>query len=308
VATRSLDVVVPHAAQQELMLATALVQSELGRTDTARAAIDELRSAHVGTYHSLRAMGEVEVALTLVVDDRLADAAVVLEQLGDMSSFALLGPRVHDAVDRAWTELHLAAGELVEARRAAKRMRAGFWTDVTRAKVYLIEDEWQTAAEILDSLTATSPRQQVTLMLLRAQAHDDTGFAPHLDLIEQALSIAAVEGMMQTVVNAVRVDRDMLEPASAVASDEWMSTIRQRLARRGAGAPGRIADVYEQPTERERVVARYLPSRLTVPEIADAMGVTPNTLKSHMKSLYRKLDVTSREEAVTKSRRLGLIA
>jgi LuxR family maltose regulon positive regulatory protein len=187
-------------------------------------------------------------------------------------------------------------------------MRAGFWTDVTRAKVYLIEDEWQTAAEILDSLTATSPRQQVTLMLLRAQAHDDTGFAPHLDLIEQALSIAAVEGMMQTVVNAVRVDRDMLEPASAVASDEWMSTIRQRLARRGAGAPGRIADVYEQPTERERVVARYLPSRLTVPEIADAMGVTPNTLKSHMKSLYRKLDVTSREEAVTKSRRLGLIA
>ena len=49
----------------------------------------------------------------------------------------------------------------------------------------------------------------------------------------------------------------------------------------------------EQPTERERTVARYLASRLTVPEIARELGISPNTMKTHASALYRKLGVTT---------------
>ena len=52
---------------------------------------------------------------------------------------------------------------------------------------------------------------------------------------------------------------------------------------------------------------RLLASRRTTTEIAGALSVSANTLKSHMKSIYRKLDVSSRADAVREGRALGLI-
>ena len=54
-------------------------------------------------------------------------------------------------------------------------------------------------------------------------------------------------------------------------------------------------------------MSRFLASRLTVPEIAHELGVTSNTLKTHVKGLYRKLGVTSRDDAVKEARRLGIL-
>jgi LuxR family maltose regulon positive regulatory protein len=272
-----------------------------------RTAIDELRSTPLVTYHSLRAIAEVELALSLVNDDRFADAAEVLEELALAHPQVSLGPRVHDAIDRVWTELHLGTGDIAAAHQAAGRMRVGFWRDATLAKVVLVEGHTKAAADILGCLTATSPRQQVTLLLLHAMSLADND-QHRLPMLETALKTAATEGMLQTAVGSARGFADVLEPASSVVPDDWMHNVRRRLAKGGWGATtGRVPRLYEQPTERERQVVRYLASRLTVPEIAHEIGVTPNTLKSHLKSLYRKLDVTSREEAVAAARQLGII-
>ena len=50
---------------------------------------------------------------------------------------------------------------------------------------------------------------------------------------------------------------------------------------------------------------RYLCSRLTYSEIAAALFVSLNTLKSHVRAVYRKLGVASRADAVDVGRRLG---
>ena len=57
----------------------------------------------------------------------------------------------------------------------------------------------------------------------------------------------------------------------------------------------------------EITVLRYLSSRLTYQEIAGALYVSLDTLKSHVRSVYRKLAVASRAEAVEAGRRLGSI-
>ena len=51
---------------------------------------------------------------------------------------------------------------------------------------------------------------------------------------------------------------------------------------------------------------RYLCSRMTYREIAAALYVSLNTLKTHVKRIYQKLGVSSRVEAVTEARRLAL--
>ena len=60
----------------------------------------------------------------------------------------------------------------------------------------------------------------------------------------------------------------------------------------------------EALTEREMVVLRMLPSRLTLREIADELFISINTLKFHLKVIYRKLGCSSRAEAAEWARAL----
>ena len=53
---------------------------------------------------------------------------------------------------------------------------------------------------------------------------------------------------------------------------------------------------------------RYLPTNLTAPEIARELSVSPNTVRTHIKSLYAKLGTHRRAEAVEHARALGLLA
>jgi len=64
----------------------------------------------------------------------------------------------------------------------------------------------------------------------------------------------------------------------------------------------------ERLTEREVDVVRYLPTMLTVGEIALALHVSISTVKAHMRSIYRKLNASRRREAVDRAYELGVIA
>ena len=50
-----------------------------------------------------------------------------------------------------------------------------------------------------------------------------------------------------------------------------------------------------------------LPTHLTDAQMAEQLFVSRNTVKSHVKSLYRKLEVSSRADAVERARELGLL-
>jgi LuxR family transcriptional regulator, maltose regulon positive regulatory protein len=63
----------------------------------------------------------------------------------------------------------------------------------------------------------------------------------------------------------------------------------------------------DELTERELAVLRLLPSELSQREIAEALYVSINTVKTHTKGIYRKLAVDTRDEAVSRARDLGVV-
>jgi LuxR family maltose regulon positive regulatory protein len=71
--------------------------------------------------------------------------------------------------------------------------------------------------------------------------------------------------------------------------------------------PGDSSPLLEPLTDRERQLVSYLPSHLHLREIASAMYVSLNTVKTHLKNIYRKLGATSRSEAVAIARTHGLL-
>ena len=59
-------------------------------------------------------------------------------------------------------------------------------------------------------------------------------------------------------------------------------------------------------SQRELDVVRFLDSRLTYAEIATRLYISVNTLKSHVKAVYRKLGASTRSQAVAAARVRGL--
>ena len=81
--------------------------------------------------------------------------------------------------------------------------------------------------------------------------------------------------------------------------------LRRRLEQlHGALDAARLA---EPLTGAERRVLELLPTHLTEAQMAEQLFVTRNTVKTHVKSVYRKLEVASRADAVRRARDTGLL-
>jgi LuxR family maltose regulon positive regulatory protein len=88
---------------------------------------------------------------------------------------------------------------------------------------------------------------------------------------------------------------------------EMLARTERRLhvgSRRRAGAGDLVG---AELTDRELAVLRLFPSELSQREIAAALYVSVNTVKTHARGIYRKLNVDSRDEAVARARQLELL-
>jgi ATP/maltotriose-dependent transcriptional regulator MalT len=76
---------------------------------------------------------------------------------------------------------------------------------------------------------------------------------------------------------------------------------------RAEAARSRQDGLIEPLTDRELAILRLLPAPASLRELAATLFVTPNTLKTHLRAIYRKLGAESREEAVIRARDRGLL-
>ena len=60
-------------------------------------------------------------------------------------------------------------------------------------------------------------------------------------------------------------------------------------------------------TAAEMRVLQFMPTHLTYPQVGEHLFLSANTVKTHALSIYRKLGVTSRDQAVVEARSLGLL-
>jgi LuxR family transcriptional regulator, maltose regulon positive regulatory protein len=64
----------------------------------------------------------------------------------------------------------------------------------------------------------------------------------------------------------------------------------------------------EPLSESETRVLRYLPTNLSVPEVASELSLSVNTIRTHIRHVYEKLGAHCRTEAVEQARAVGLLA
>ncbi|MGN9765393.1 LuxR C-terminal-related transcriptional regulator [Micromonospora sp. SD12] len=130
-------------------------------------------------------------------------------------------------------------------------------------------------------------------------------------LLERALDLAGPEGFRRPFTRAEPGVRDLLAAHLDAGTAHW-PTVSDLV--RGADAPPErapaeqgAAALDEPLTERELTILRYLQSILSNVEIAAELSLSVNTVKTHVRNIYRKLAATRRREAVRRARDLHLI-
>src|SRR4051794_16914937 len=103
------------------------------------------------------------------------------------------------------------------------------------------------------------------------------------------------------LAQAAAVLRECADPGPVVR--DWFA--RELRARRESR--GDVPSGLERLTERELAVLSLLPAPLSQRELAQSLYVSQNTMKTHVRAIYRKLGVDSRDEAVLRARSLGLL-
>lgn len=129
-------------------------------------------------------------------------------------------------------------------------------------------------------------------------------------ILEQVLDLAGPQGCRRVFTRAETPVRDLLA-AHLDAGTAHFSLVSD-LVRDAEPAPTRPpaepGGTLDEPlTERELTILRYLQSILSNVEIASELSLSVNTVKTHVRNIYRKLDATRRREAVRRARELRLL-
>ena len=152
---------------------------------------------------------------------------------------------------------------------------------------------------------AHSPRTLIDVQLLRGAIELERGDTRLSDInIDRALHVMARTGVRSPFRH---IPPPLLARLARRATERTQSAEVQRILGRVIEATeGLVHEETEPLSERERLVLVYVERRLTVAQIAAELFISPNTVKTHMRRLYRKLGVTTRDEAIRKARSLGL--
>ena len=276
----------------EIDTAEAIAHFELGDTEAARRQFTRIRSEHVDAAPHAQGLAYLlEVDQALLVGD--ADSAQSALLTADAWMHELL-PSARSWICTRATRVALARGDMVEAQQWADHDPDLYWRHVGRARVLLEQGRRPEALEELASAWPRCVRHDVIRKLLEARALEDREAA--VKCASTAIELAAEAGMLATVAAEGPEVVELAEVAAWNVPQAWLDRLR-----RAAMPPvesDRASGQVERLTDREQDVLRLLPSRLTLREIAAELFVSQNTLKFHLRVIYRKLGVNSRAQAV----------
>ena len=141
------------------------------------------------------------------------------------------------------------------------------------------------AEHLLHDEVATVHHAWLLMLLARARCHRGRLHAAEADL-------AAARGELAELTDGGRIEALVDDVAGELAAIS---------ARVGGG------EVVDPPSKAELAVLRLLETNLSSREIGERLHLSPNTVKSHLRALYRKLGVGNRSDAVARADSLGLL-
>lgn len=295
----------------------------LALTHLERNALGEAEAAFTNGLAAQRADPETVQYFAL----RIAEAGILLAR-GEIDAARLVTHRMGEEISPDHTppvlarwltttkaQIELAAGNPDEVLRIGGSTEYGNHADprlrICVAWAHLALGDLRTAETVLTPLHPSAPdvRSAVEAWLVTALVEDARRQNNRsADAFARAIALAEPEGMRRPFVG---IERSRV--SALLERHQWLAPgespfvadlLAESTSDRSGSAP---AQLIEELTDRELDVLRYLPTMLRNHDIAAQMHVSVNTIRAHLRALYRKLGVTQRHQAVDRARELGLL-
>ena len=270
-------------------VAVSRIREAEGDLDGAIELLEDAERHYIGDFFpNVRPVAALKARLS-IANSRLHDA------LGWARQAAV---SVDDELSYLREFEHITLARLLLARAKADRTGAP-----VREALALLERLGQAAAE---GARAGSMIEILTLEALALQVRGDTTAA--LGPLGRALTVAEPEGY-------VRIFTEEGPPMASLLKEAARRGIApayvDELLAAGGGFTGPVPKkqgLIEPLSERELDVLRLLRSDLSGPAIAGELMVSLNTMRTHTKNIYTKLDVNDRRAAVRRAEELDLLS
>jgi len=259
-------------------------------------------------------------ARILVAQGDATRARVTLTQLSE--EFARNSAAVAEIIASLEGEIAVRTGDHDLGRKIVTRLTADDGGPARPGDRLTLAWLLLAASDLLGTLKAAEPliagpagnvrlHERVGALLVAAIAHRRRKCPERAaELLEQALMLAEPERAYRPFVDggsAVRSVLTVLIPPTS-RSAGFAGRILQRLDSQLPVGSDFAGDGGAPLSDSELAVLRFLPSHMTNEEIGEALFLSVNTVKTHLRSAYRKLGVRSRREAIALARQRGLVA
>jgi LuxR family maltose regulon positive regulatory protein len=155
-----------------------------------------------------------------------------------------------------------------------------------------------------------TPRQALVRQVLLAAAAIEQGDPAAASLFGSVLHTARDQGFLNTVITtAPQVTGYVVEHAAQLRPDSFLERLVAGALEVRAALPGTTPSsrvVTEALTTAEQRILTLLPASSYL-QIADTLYISRNTVKTHLRSIYQKLGVASRSEALERAVDLRLL-
>nr|WP_246100996.1 LuxR C-terminal-related transcriptional regulator [Streptomyces cyaneus] len=245
------------------------------------------------------------------------DPGTALLALDDMAKQPLVpaepSPWVSDRITLATAAAHLADGDPKAAVKVFEEQPSHSPESLAaEARARVAAGDSERALRILDELPDDEDRGPVIdvwVLLARAQVVDALGdSAAAQSLVLRALTAARPHHVRRPFLEAGPWLRHLLLHRPALARDHaWLTGTRSPQPADSRQREESVGPHPEPLSARERDVLERLAQLMSTEEIAADLHLSVNTVKTHLKSIYRKLAATRRGAAVRRARELGLL-
>ena len=298
---------VAHGVGQVLAnLAAAGIHLERREHQPAAALLTAARTAaRINGRPALQAMVDTWIARLATAQGDRTGAMAALAQ----ARLALTAPDDRVRAQFALEEFRIAlALEPAGASALIPQLPANTASRLLQARLHVLRRQWAKAEQILEAVEPGTIRERVEWGVLRSLAAQAPDLTRAHGYLRTALALASPHRYLATIIEQGPGITALLH--SLPAGPDLKPYVDELSVRAEAADASPNGPARQPPggvlSDRELTVLRLLASRLTSTEIAGALFISANTLKSHMKSIYRKLDVNSRADAVREGQAHGL--
>jgi ATP/maltotriose-dependent transcriptional regulator MalT len=296
-------------------------------------------SGITGPFDALLVLSRCQLELSRL--EKSIETSNVIEQKAESSQmwpwyFMAVGTRSRIQITQG--RINHVVDEIEAQREKHKQIQTpnqlGWIIDVTDIFLRFVLNDWKRADELLQrmpkiemvrqidmnikfeadpkrihalvaQLPETNPRERVNKILYQATINIDQENVA-LNYLRTALDLGAEVGFHEYFVRQNRLYPIMVKAAAAKPTI-FIESVVHEMSERIKSSNSDTGALEEKLTNRELEILKHLTTGNPISAIAKQLHISQNTMKTHLRNVYRKLDVDGRHTAVEKARKLLLI-